>query len=277
MEKVSIIIPIYNGEKYLKETIDSCVNQTYGEVEIILVNDASSDNSETIALEYVNSNSVIYISNKKNVGMMKSCNKGIAQATGNKVIVLGQDDILPSKHVETVMAYFEENISFVVSNPQRMDENGKLGELIYKENEFESIMRNLPFMLAQNNVIPSTGLIMDKDKMLYWGGYDETYRNYGEWLLWIRLMAIGEVGVCLDSHPYYRTHTNNLTSTFNNKKNQCKNIELQKFWLTCQKEAISKLEFSIRQRIFLVARYCYKKLIFTKSKLLYNSGKKDEK
>lgn len=277
MEKVSIIIPIYNGEKYLKETIDSCVNQTYGRIEIILVNDASSDDSEAIALEYVNNNNVIYISNEKNAGMMKSCNRGIAQATGNKVIVLGQDDILPPKHVETVMAHFEENMSFVVSNPQRMDENGKLGELIYKEDEFESIMMKLPFMLAQNNVIPSTGLIIDKDKMLCWGGYDETYRNYGEWLLWIRLMAIGKAGVCVNSHPYYRTHTNNLTSTFNNKKNQSKSIELQKFWLTCQKEAINKLEFSVRQRIFLVARYGYKKLIFNKNKLLYNSGKKDKK
>ena len=95
--KVSIIIPVYNGEKYLRETIESCVKQNYDNLEIIIIDDCSKDNSKNIALSFKNSN-ISYSQNINNLGINTTINNGIKSSKGDYVLGLGQDDILPHNH-----------------------------------------------------------------------------------------------------------------------------------------------------------------------------------
>lgn len=92
MIKVSIIIPIYNVEKYLRECLDSVVNQTLSEIEIICVNDGSKDNCLEIIQEYAKVDSRIKILNKDNSGYGDSMNKGIELATGEYIGIVEPDD-----------------------------------------------------------------------------------------------------------------------------------------------------------------------------------------
>ncbi len=86
MPKVSIVVPIYNGELYLKECLDSIVNQTLKEIEIICVNDASQDTSLKIISEYAMKDSrIIVINNLDNLGIGHSLNIGFASATGEYI------------------------------------------------------------------------------------------------------------------------------------------------------------------------------------------------
>lgn len=95
MPKVSIIVPIYNVEKYLKRCIDSLIEQTLDDIQIILVNDGSTDNSEKIAKEYAikHQDKIIYLE-KENGGLSDARNYGLPYATGEYIAFLDSDDYI---------------------------------------------------------------------------------------------------------------------------------------------------------------------------------------
>ena len=105
--KVSILVPIYNVEKYLSKCLDSLVNQTLKELEIICINDGSTDASLEIVKKYAENDQRIKIIDKKNSGYGDSMNRGLGKATGKYVGVLESDDFLDKKAFETLYALGE--------------------------------------------------------------------------------------------------------------------------------------------------------------------------
>ncbi len=97
---ISIIIPVYNVEPYLKDCLDSVINQTYKNLEIILVNDGSTDNSKTICEEYKKKDSRIILINQKNSGLSSARNAGIKQSTGEYISFIDSDDYVEKDYVE---------------------------------------------------------------------------------------------------------------------------------------------------------------------------------
>lgn len=97
---ISIVVPIYNAEKNLKNCIDSLLNQTYKNIEIILVNDGSKDNSGKICDAYKNSDSRIKIIHKKNGGVSDARNSGIQIATGEYITFADSDDYVSEDYIE---------------------------------------------------------------------------------------------------------------------------------------------------------------------------------
>lgn len=92
--KFSIIIPVYNSATYLKETLDSVLSQTYGDYEVILVNDGSTDGSDVICNEYVSTYSFFKVIHKSNEGVSSARNTGLDNMSGEWVVFLDSDDIL---------------------------------------------------------------------------------------------------------------------------------------------------------------------------------------
>lgn len=99
--KFSIIIPVYNVEKYLKKCIDSVLNQTYQDFEIIIVNDGSTDNSSQILNNYKDNDKIIII-NQSNHGLSYSRNKGVEKSSGEYILFLDSDDYYEIKLLETL-------------------------------------------------------------------------------------------------------------------------------------------------------------------------------
>lgn len=94
MDKVSVIVPIYNAEKYISECIESITCQTYKNLEIILINDGSLDNSIKICKQYAKNDDRIKLIDVENHGVSYARNKGIEEATGEYIIFIDSDDII---------------------------------------------------------------------------------------------------------------------------------------------------------------------------------------
>lgn len=108
MDKISIVVAVYNAEKTLKKCVDSLLNQTYNNIEIILVNDCSKDNSLDICNEYskVNDN-VKVISNERNSGVSNTRNNGIDNSTGEYICFVDSDDYVESNYIEVLYYYYQ--------------------------------------------------------------------------------------------------------------------------------------------------------------------------
>ena len=104
MPAISVIIPIYNVEKYLRRCLDSVKNQTFQDWEAICVNDGSPDNSATILEEYASHDARFKIVNKENGGLSDARNAGMAVATGEYILYLDSDDFIHPQTMEIAYA-----------------------------------------------------------------------------------------------------------------------------------------------------------------------------
>ena len=114
MTKFSIIVPIYNVEKYLPKCLDSLINQTYSNIEIICVNDGSTDNSLQILEEYANKDKRIKIINQENQGVSVARNNGIDNATGDYILFVDSDDWLEIYACDILNKKLEKNNSDLI-------------------------------------------------------------------------------------------------------------------------------------------------------------------
>lgn len=121
--KISVIVPVYNVEKYLKQCLDSIVNQTYKNLEIIIVNDGTKDNSMKIVEEYLQDKRIKVI-NKENGGLSSARNIGIKEATGDYISFIDSDDYISLNMYEDLV----KNINgedIIIFNYSRLDDKTK--------------------------------------------------------------------------------------------------------------------------------------------------------
>lgn len=128
MNKVSIIIPVYNASGYIEKCVDSFLTGTYQNIEIILMNDGSTDNSLDIIRNLERNNpKKIKVYTHKNCGVAKTRNKGITYATGKYVMFCDNDDYVDKDYVEKLVREIKEgDYDYVVSSFKRVDVNGKI-------------------------------------------------------------------------------------------------------------------------------------------------------
>lgn len=125
-EKISIIIPVFNVEKYLRKCIDSILSQTYKNLEIILVNDGSTDNSAIICDNYQKKDSRIKVIHKKNGGLSDARNCGIKASTGNYITFIDSDDFIDKNFITILYKLIlENNADIVISRIVDVFENSK--------------------------------------------------------------------------------------------------------------------------------------------------------
>ena len=123
---VSIITPCYNGAKYIGETIDSVISQTYPDWEMIIVDDGSKDNSAQIVREYAEKDSRITLVQQENAGSAAARNNGIRRAEGQYIALLDADDLWHPDFLEKQIAFMKEKDAVCVfCSYRRIDENSK--------------------------------------------------------------------------------------------------------------------------------------------------------
>ena len=125
--KISIIVPIYNQEKYLGECIESIINQTYQNLEIILVNDGSTDNSLEICKKYQKKDKRIIVIDKENGGLSSSRNAGLKKVTGDYIMFCDSDDFfMPNTCLLMEKEITSKDADYVIGNYINCTEEGKL-------------------------------------------------------------------------------------------------------------------------------------------------------
>jgi len=129
----SIIVPVYNTSKYIDKCINSILNQTYNNYEIIIINDGSTDNSKEV-LEKYKDNKKITIINQKNKGLSGARNNGIKKSKGSYIIFIDSDDYIENRLLEKINEKIKNNTDVIRYQTQTVNENY---EIINKYNEVE--------------------------------------------------------------------------------------------------------------------------------------------
>ena len=111
---ISVIIPVYNGEKYLSECLDSVLNQTYQNLEIIIVNDGSSDDTKLILEDYLKrDNRITLLDNKESMGVSEARNSGIKTSDGNYICFIDADDVVKNDYIERLCSEMDDDADVV--------------------------------------------------------------------------------------------------------------------------------------------------------------------
>lgn len=258
-ELVSILVTVYNGRQYIYKTLDSCLRQTYSNIEIIVLDDSSQISSKEIINDLICSHdNITYLENEQNSGFITTVNKAIELSNGKYVLALGQDDILPENHIEKMMECFStDKIGLVFCDYILIDQDGKLLDNAphYKKTDIHT------FDLSLNNCFHSCGLIMNKAILNSVDNYTYFSRwpNYGEWLLWIKMSQVSKLVYCQTTKAEYRLHQTNMTKSF-----QVKSVkkELHKYHQLCRKYAYKSSHFAFNKKITFFINYYYCDLRF---------------
>lgn len=137
-KKVSIVVPVYNAENYIEKCLDSILNQSYKNIEILAINDGSKDNSLKILKKIAKENKCIKVIDQENCGVAKTRNKAIKEATGKYIMFVDNDDYIDKEYIETFVDEIDKNdYDFVIGGYRRVDYSGNcLYERVYKETEW---------------------------------------------------------------------------------------------------------------------------------------------
>ena len=131
MSKISIIVPVYNSSKTIERCLNSLVNQTIKDIEIIIVNDGSTDNTETIIKEYEkNYKDIIKYYFKENEGVAKARNFGIEKAKSDYILFVDADDYIDIHLIEYLKPYIDKNIDLIKFKLQRVNDKNEIIEKV---------------------------------------------------------------------------------------------------------------------------------------------------
>lgn len=188
--KVTVLMPVYNAEKFLPEAIKSVLAQTYTDFELLIINDGSTDRSREIILSFCDPR-IRLIDNEKNMRLVFSLNKGLQLAKGKYIARQDADDIASPKRLKKQIEYLEKNPQIVLlgSWAEIIDERGKLISVWKRPTGHCSIVWRLLF----NNCLVHSSVMFPRDNVLKVGGYNSSTVYGQDYDLWVRLSKVGKI------------------------------------------------------------------------------------
>jgi glycosyltransferase involved in cell wall biosynthesis len=203
---VSVVMPVYNTERYVGKTIESILNQTYKNFEFIIINDGSTDNTHAIISTF-NDSRIIYISNPENLHIVKSRNIGCRQAKGKYIATMDADDISFPKRFEKQVEYLEshEKCGVLGTSAIVINEAGREEGYIIRQSDNEIIKWEFLFACQLSN--PT---VMLRRELLDQVGYYHLHESE-DLDLWERLLHITDFANLTECLHYYRIHTSSFS------------------------------------------------------------------
>jgi glycosyltransferase involved in cell wall biosynthesis len=240
---VTVLIPVFNAEKYLREAIESILNQTYKNLEILIINDGSTDQSEDIILSY-SDDRIRYIKNQQNIKLISTLNLGIKEAKGKYIARMDADDVSMLNRIEKQVRFLEENPSYILcgSNVKLIKNDQKTDEIIHYHNDSSDIKFALAFYCP---FIHPTVLIRKEILVIHNLFYDSMFLHAEDYHLWTKLVDFGDFINLQDELVYYRIHEHQISSEHKEfQKLKMKEIQNQ-FLIKRLKDEFSNEEIEI--------------------------------
>ena len=225
-DTITIIIPTYNKVDYISQTIESALNQTYSNYEILIVDDASSDGTDLVIKKYL-SDKVRYFKHEKNLGPSITYNDGILMSDSKYVTILDNDDILLPNHLEVVMSEFKRSdcVSVVFPTLKVIDErNRDLKRIISPP--YKDKYQLLNHLFYKGNDIPSPGVSFKKSIFKEIPAFNPSLILMHDYDLNVRLLMYAEtVNISKPTVLYRRFSDNKNLSSYNNWFRVCHRAE----------------------------------------------------
>lgn len=259
--KISVIVPVYNVEKYIAESIESIVNQTFSDIEILIIDDCSTDNSYKIMQEYAQKDSrIILYHNEKNLGVSKTRNIGLDNAKGQYIAFIDSDDYTEPNLLEELYKNTINNLDAVVCVSHFHVTNGRKNRVMYTYGNFD-INDNFIKLYTQKNTKKLKFSYGTWDK-LYQKNILDTYKIrfyedlklHEDYLFNIQYFRYVKKYICIDKYLYYyRQICTSATKNFNydffleQEKNLVEAVELN------NNELVNILAFKAVQYVIRLA------------------------
>ncbi len=203
---VSVLMCVYNGEQYLAEAISSVLSQSHRNFEFVIINDGSTDKTESIILSFEDER-IRYVKNENNLKLIPSLNKGLSLVKGKYIVRMDADDIcLPHR--------IEEQVDFLERHPDA----GVVGCFVTtldQENErvikFKTQPDEIKFKLFFNNHVFHPTVVIRTSLMRDFGFKYENYLHAEDYQLWIRISRVSNIYIIPKVFLKYRIHGNNIS------------------------------------------------------------------
>lgn len=224
--KVSIIIPNYNHAPFLKQRIDSVLNQTHKDFELIILDDCSTDNSKEIIESYKSHPAITHIVyNEKNSGSpFEQWNKGLCLAEGEYVWIAESDDYCEKDFLSSLVGILENNKGMCLGYCQSwvVDQAGKrlynnktwtadLNQTLWENTFFMDGKKFVVKYMISKNAIPNASAVIFRRGLLEPESFPflkaRSMRMAGDWLFWIELLSTGDVAFIPSPLNFFRTHS----------------------------------------------------------------------
>jgi len=205
---VSIVLPVYNGEKYLTASLDSVIAQTYQNWELVIINDGSTDDTENLILDYQDKR-IKYLPNDSNRGIIFSLNKGLQESSGVYIARLDADDIALPYRIAKQVEFLSENLDYAMCGSyfQTIDSNGRL----LKNVAFPANNRDAQSYLLLHNCFCHSAIMM-RSNIAKELKYDEKFQVCEDYDLWYRISRTGKILNLPVFATMYRVHDNNMST-----------------------------------------------------------------
>jgi len=214
MPEVSVIMPVYNGEKFLAEAIESVLNQTYHDLELIVVNDGSTDRSQEIIESYSDPRVRNIIQTNK--GLPIARNAGIEASNGKLITFLDCDDVYLPDSVMRRIKYFEENTRcrFLYADSVLINENGRtLAKSTWQFQRVEPISgKCFRELFLKGTFLNTCSVMMRREILDQVGTFDRTFRHALDYDLWLRIAYHYSFDVLKVPVVKYRRHSSNMSN-----------------------------------------------------------------
>lgn len=259
MPKVSVVMAVYNGEKYLKDAIESILDQTFRDFEFIIVDDGSTDKTLEILKEYERKDKRIkIIINKANIGLTKSLNKAIKEAKGEYIARQDDDDISLPERLKKQVEFLNRNEKIGIVGTFYYEINKK-GKIIGKKT-FPCSDERLKKTLIKYNPFFHSSVLIRREVFSRVGLYDESFKRAQDYELWFRVANFYK----LANIPEFLTKRRYLEEMISRKKENEQIYWAQK----ARGEAIKKGQYSKWNYIYLFRPFLISKIPFKTRRFL---------
>jgi len=212
MPQISIVMSVYNGEKYLKQAVESILSQTFTDFEFIIIDDGSTDKSLEILKEFQQKDERIKLISRENKGLIYSLNEGVKMAQGEYIARLDADDVSDLNRLEKQLKYAKDNDLVVCGTWAECIDN--LGNRVNDMDYPPSIDKIKTFTLLHNPFIHSS-VMFRKDVFEKVGGYKPFFKHIEDYELWTRIVFKYKTGNIPEALLKYRLHEEQITNKNN--------------------------------------------------------------
>lgn len=213
MVLVSVVMPVYNAEKYVAEAIQSIINQQYKEFEFIIINDGSTDSSLDIIKDYEAKDHRIKVISRENKGLVASLNEGINLAKGKYIVRMDADDISLSDRITRQVSFMERNPRVGVCGAWIESFGDNIKRHVHKLSADDSLLKTqLIFSpcFAHPSVIIRKSVLIENNIL-----YDERFKHIEDYALWVQLSKVTKFSNIQDILLRYRISDSNITKVAN--------------------------------------------------------------